>query len=320
MKQIKANLIYFDANQLEDYLFDKTYKNAYDLFIGDDLEISNTSEIYNDTVFIFTGRIYNGILTTINTMQREGEEFYNYIPVENIGKIWVRGKNFPYEKFENTNIEIINSKEVTEIADSKDKTYEYLKDFMPKSKLVVIEDSIYKDKSPNIEAGTPFVAKPTNGLKGEGISKIENKHQFNNFWKSAENGKWIFQEFIKCIDYKPLNIKGTHDIRLIIVNEDIVGISIRKPVKGGWLCNVAQGGSIKVLDAKDISQEVMKDMEGLKTSVINALPKSFKKAVFSIDFCNTKDGFKIFELNSYPGIRSSYKSYIEAIKDWFNNK
>src|SRR5699024_8619296 len=141
-----------------------------------------------------------------------------------------------------------------------------------------------------------------------------------NFIYKAEKGKWIIQEFIECIDYKPLNIKGTHDIRLIIVNEDIVGISIRKPVKGGWLCNVAQGGSIKVLDAKDISQEVMKDMEGLKTSVINALPKSFKKAVFSIDFCNTKDGFKIFELNSYPGIRSSYKSYIEAIKEWFNSK
>jgi hypothetical protein len=316
---MKYNLIYFDANQLEDYFYNQDYKDAYNKFLSQD--------DYGKSPYfvIFTGREKHNRLICLEIIEE-----LNYIvevEKESVNKIWVRGKNFDYKKYKNFNV--INTQIVEQIADDKNKTYEYLKDLMPKSHIIHIENyndvfnDIYVDRqdiSKDTKLNYPYVIKPLDGLKGDGIIKVNNYNDIKTYFYNKDYEElFILQEFIECVDYEPLDIKGVHDIRLIIVNSAIVGLAVRQPKKDGWLCNVAQGGSIKVYDTKDIPTESLLIFNDFKDEVIRKLPQDFNEAIFSIDFCNTKDGFKIFELNSYPGIRLEYKTYIEKVKKLLNN-
>lgn len=314
---MKYNLIYFDNNQLEDYFFNEDYRKAYDEFLIP----------FEGFIYLWTGRETDFYFICVDINR-------NLIPIEKtqVNKIWIRGKNFDYEKYKDFNV--INTQIVEEIADDKNETYGYLKDLMPKSDLVEYnnyDDSAYFNdgRIAYIYDKTfkyPCLIKPLDELKGNGIKKLNNYTELINHLYLNSNRQLIIQEFIECIDYEPLDIKGTHDIRLIIVNSEIVGLAVRQPKEGGWLCNIAQGGSIKVYDKTDLIEELMKDssksmlkIEQFKNQVIELLPEDFKQAIFSIDFCNTKDGFKIFELNSYPGIRLEYKTYINKVKELLND-
>jgi len=307
MINMKYNLIYFDANQLEDYFFNEDYEKAYNEFLNNSIEVE---------FLIFTGREKDGYLVCLDPI---GQSNY-HLSKEEVNKIWIRGKNFDYEKYKN--FDVINTQLVELIADNKNKTYKYLKDLMPKSQLIWWNNDVQtNDEYPN---KYPVILKPLNELKGNGILKFDSEYKLENWFEDNEPEKpFILQEFIECVDYELLGIKGTHDIRLIIVNSEIVGLAVRQPKDDGWLCNVAQGGSIEVYDWRDLDDgmahgNTMGEMTYFKNQVISKLPKDFKSAIFSIDFCNTKDGFKIFELNSYPGIRLEYQTYIEKVKELLN--
>lgn len=320
---MKYNLIYFDANQLEDYFFNEDYKEAYKKFLRN--KVKSMFDDPTQTCFIWTGhRTSKNYLKKDCFICMDCEGHTLPIQVERINKIWIRGKNFDYEKYKDFNV--INTKVVEEIADDKNKTYEYLKDLMPKSSIVWYDGDILSTEEFDYK-DFPIIIKPLNELKGNGIVKFDTEDNFEAWFLENEPSKeFILQEFIKCVDYAPLDIKGTHDIRLIIVNSEIVGLAVRQPKKDGWLCNVAQGGSIKVYDVHELyklskkeTNYFFEDLNEFKVQVISKLPKDFKQAIFSIDFCNTKDGFKIFELNSYPGIRLEYKTYINKVKKLLND-
>lgn len=319
---MKYNLIYFDANQLEDYFFNEDYKEAYKKFLRN--EVKSMFDDPTQTCFIWTGhRTSKNYLKKDCFICMDCEECTFPIQVEGINKIWIRGKNFDYEKYKDFNV--INTKIVEEIADDKNKTYEYLKDLVPKSQLVWWNNDIQSDKELPDTYNFPMILKPLDELKGNGILKFVDEVDFEGwFLRNEPNKEFILQEFIECVDYVPLGIKGTHDIRLIIVNSEIVGLTVRQPKDSGWLCNVAQGSSIKVYDLEDLSKLGYFHENGIaylwefKDKVISKLPNDFKSAIFSIDFCNTKDGFKIFELNSCPNIRLEYKTYINKVKELLN--
>ena len=86
----------------------------------------------------------------------------------------------------------------------------------------------------------PIVLKPFNEYGGRGIVKIENdvvnagsnNYSFDEF---ADNYK---QNPIDYIGVKYLKNVSQGDKRIIVINGQIIGASLRLPAKNSWLCNL----------------------------------------------------------------------------------
>lgn len=91
----------------------------------------------------------------------------------------------------------------------------------------------------------PIVLKPFREYGGKGIIRIDG----DTVWDSR--GQMTFREFSKiykekntpylCVKFLKNVSQG--DKRIIVVDGQIMGASLRLPAKDSWLCNVAQGGS-----------------------------------------------------------------------------
>lgn len=94
----------------------------------------------------------------------------------------------------------------------------------------------------------PIVLKPFRDYGGKGIVRIEE----NTVWDGKI--KKTFTEFTTQYKEKPmpyLGVKflknvGQGDKRIIVVDGQIMGASLRLPAKGSWICNVSQGGSSNI--------------------------------------------------------------------------
>lgn len=91
----------------------------------------------------------------------------------------------------------------------------------------------------------PIVLKPFRDYGGRGIVRIDG----DKVWEGTR--QLTFTEFAQSVKGRPLNYLGVKflknvkqgDKRIIVVNGQIMGGSLRLPAKDAWLCNVAAGGS-----------------------------------------------------------------------------
>lgn len=97
------------------------------------------------------------------------------------------------------------------------------------------------------KARFPIVLKPMRSYGGKGILRIDGDtvwegntpHAWSDYAphiraELAEEG-YLGMQFLKNVD------QG--DKRVIVVNGEIIGASLRKPPKGAWMCNASLGGS-----------------------------------------------------------------------------
>lgn len=92
----------------------------------------------------------------------------------------------------------------------------------------------------------PIVLKPLNNSGGKGIVRIDGKRVL--IGEDEYSWEAFLPRLAKEISKGYLGMKflknvGQGDKRIIVVNEEIVAASLRKPPKGSWLCNVSMGGS-----------------------------------------------------------------------------
>jgi glutathione synthase/RimK-type ligase-like ATP-grasp enzyme len=135
------------------------------------------------------------------------------------------------------------------------------------------------------------VLKPLTGSGGEGV-EIADKIKI-----SRTGFPFLIQEFIKT-EGVPGIVKGPHDIRVIMRNEEPFYSFVRIPPRGKFIANLAEGGRIRVLDIK----ELPKSVNEVINFVSNKL-KKFKKKLYAVDFIfDNEGGAWILEMNSRPGI------------------
>lgn len=280
------SLIYFDPKQLEDYIFNLTYRKAYDELIDD-----------------FNVAIWTGI--------EEGEQLvvlnkYGTMKVnpDQVNIVWVRANGYDYK----LDYELVNNKSVAKLCTDKYHFFNKLKDFVP---FTTLDHTLCRSRK--------VVAKPINGYKGEGIYIYEyGDSKLDEL--SEDNKGYVFQEFVECSSYEPLDIKGVHDIRAIIVSGKIVGILVRTPKDGDLICNLARGGTGKYYDASELNFDKLEEMSKFLVKFRAQLPAAFDNAIYSIDFVKTVFGFKVIEMNHFPGIRPEYRTYIKEVKKLLNLK
>lgn len=289
------NLIYFDNDQLLDFLIgDKSYNEAY-------------RDLLNKNTVIFTGKFKNNDIIICLDGNKQIE-----VKIKNVKKIWIRGKKFPYNKF--LNKEVFNCKLVEELADNKAITQEYLHKLMP-----LCFNNIQQLEESNVKE---VIVKPIDGLKGKGIyfttpEKLNKKLLKDNNFVVQEVIKSDFNsKYIKSLIKEDISNYTAYDIRLVITDSNISLVTIR--LSEDAICNAARGAKLIAIQPENLDRKIRGTFEIFKNKILKELPKEFKNSIFSVDFTVSNNKFKVFELNSYPGIRPEYKTYLQHIKNKLN--
>lgn len=130
--------------------------------------------------------------------------------------------------------------------------------------------------------GYPFVAKPTFGYGGKGVSIIKNRNDFDILLDNAGQEPYLFQEFI------PDN-PGT-DIRVMVVGGKAI-FSIMRKNPNSFISNVSSGGTAIKYEASQQQKQVAE-----KVAKILGLTHC------GVDFFNTLDGRPLVcEVNANAG-------------------
>jgi glutathione synthase/RimK-type ligase-like ATP-grasp enzyme len=125
---------------------------------------------------------------------------------------------------------------------------------------------------------------------------------------------WMLQDFIDSSGGIPGIMKGAHDLRLVIIDTDIIYAYYRKPAAGSLLANLAQGGSMEIVPLKKLPKNIYPIVK--KAS---QLFSGFEHKIYTIDLMFDKRKTPwIVELNSMPGMY--FAPGQEKTRECFYNK
>ena len=170
-----------------------------------------------------------------------------------------------------------------------------------------------------------IVLKPFNEYGGRGIVKIEGD--------KVSTGKehCTLDEFSKAYAQNPINYLAVKylknvkqgDKRIVVVNGEILGASLRLPAENSWLCNVAMGGSSNMAEIEPEEENIIR--------LIN--PKLTQKGIvmYGVDTLVGDDGKRVLsEINTtsiggLPQIAAMrqeplVEKAIDLIWKYFNNQ
>lgn len=159
-------------------------------------------------------------------------------------------QNFP-EKY------IVNRPSGIDVTSSKQYLLNFPEVCPPMQLCETIEDIL------QLKERFPVVLKPLRNYGGKGIVRIDGEKVFygdlitnlNDFLPTlkenlAADGAYLGMKFLKNV--------SQGDKRVILVNGQILGASLRLPPKDSWMCNVAQGGSSVGAEADEAEQLIAK--------------------------------------------------------------
>ncbi|MCV2353164.1 hypothetical protein LNV09_03195 [Paucibacter sp. B2R-40] len=130
---------------------------------------------------------------------------------------------------------------------------------------------------------------------GRGIYICPVKEVIKTFYESWED--ILVQEFIDSSNGITGIVEGLHDIRVITINGEQVFMLVRTPRSGSLLANVSQGGVEMPCNLSQLPPDLSK-----LVSAINEKFSYFRPSIFASDFVNSKNGYKLVELNSRPAV------------------
>jgi len=229
-----------------------------------------------------------------------------FVNKENKQSILVNGKSLPLPKFifprtgsgtsyyikavirhfERMGVPVINSSDAIDNVKDKLYTHQILAQSdlnIPKTMMLRHPIDInFVEKN----LGFPVIVKTISGSYGKGVFLCENKKQFRQLLTMAEIGKKsydiIIQEFIKDTWGK--------DLRVLVVNNKVVGCMLRKATDDDFRANISRGG-------EGFPYEVNEQIEWLSVEA----SKSLNLDIAGVDLLFDGEGYKICEVNSNPG-------------------
>ncbi|MAI62119.1 MAG: hypothetical protein CBB87_06455 [Micavibrio sp. TMED27] len=136
--------------------------------------------------------------------------------------------------------------------------------------------------------GFPIVVKTLLGVNGDGVFLLENRKAFEDFIQMVsqfnDNAQMIFQEFIK--------VSKGRDLRLFVVDGEVIASMERRAPEGGFKANFSQGASVSSYTPNQETKDL-----AIRTA------KLLNLEVAGIDLLYTEDGYTICEANSFPGFK-----------------
>ena len=229
-----------------------------------------------------------------------------FVNKENKQSILVNGESLPLPKFvfprtgsgttyyikavirhfERMGVVVINSSD--SIDNVKDKLYSH--QILAQSNLDIPKTLLLKHPIDvnfvEKHIGYPVIVKTLSGSYGTGVFLAETKKQLKQLLTMAELTKpgynIIIQEFIKDTWGK--------DLRVLVVNNKVVGCMMRQATDDDFRANISRGG-------EGIPYEVNEQIESLSVESSIALNLD----ISGVDLLFDNGGYKICEVNSNPG-------------------
>ena len=188
--------------------------------------------------------------------------------------------------FERMGVPVINTSDA--IDNVKDKLYSH--QILAQSNLDIPKTMLLKHPIDvdfvQKHLGFPVIVKTISGSYGRGVFLAETKKQLKQLLTMAELTKKsyniIIQEFIKDTWGK--------DLRVLVVNNKVVGCMMRQSTDDDFRANLTRGG-------EGFPYEVNEQIEWLSSESAKALDLD----IAGVDLLFDKDGYKICEVNSNPG-------------------
>ncbi|ABR54817.1 alpha-L-glutamate ligase, RimK family [Methanococcus vannielii SB] len=212
-----------------------------------------------------------------------GNENFNFdLILSRVERVFLNEGLYALTELQN-NFKVINCAETVNLCQNKYLTYQKLKEVSPKSIMTYSKD--FNTVFSNVKKlfGYPFVLKPIYGGYGEGVLKINSKHEFlNTFKELTKNNSEIFiQEYIEYL----------HDIRVFVINNEIIGAMERIP-KNNWKANYSLGAEIKEIElSKDVKNMVLDSVKKVGADIVG------------VDVLVSKTKNYILEMNITPQFR-----------------
>ncbi len=217
------------------------------------------------------------------------------------------GLSFPRE---NNDINVLNTIAFKRLCNDKNAMYALLSDYMPKN-YTVRDATELEAATKTFDDRETVVLKPAKGMQGKGI--IIGPATELRATALEPGQEYSLQEFVDTSMGIPGVVKTRHDLRVIIVDGEIVLCHVRIPKEGSLLANVAQGGSIREVPISDIPAFIIERVFMIQRR-IDVL---FDFPLYSIDF-GIQDGKTpyVFELNDqigFPSEEMDSELFIERI-------
>jgi len=192
--------------------------------------------------------------------------------------------------FERMGVVVINGSEA--IDNVKDKLYSH--QILAQSNLDIPKTLLLKHPIDvdfvEKHLGFPVIIKTISGSYGKGVFIADNKKQLSQLITMAEltNSRYdiIIQEFIKDSWGK--------DLRVLVVNNKVVGCMMRRATDDDFRANLNRGG-------EGFPYEVNEQIEWLSTEA----SKSLGLNIAGVDLLFDGEGYKICEVNSNPGFEGT---------------
>jgi glutathione synthase/RimK-type ligase-like ATP-grasp enzyme len=113
---------------------------------------------------------------------------------------------------------------------------------------------------------------------------------------SSETYPLLVQEFIDMSDGIPGITNGVHDVRVLLIGNEIIGATLRIPPAGSLYANVSKGAVEHLLAPHEIPNDVVRMAQEID-SQMDDLPR-----YYAIDFARGKHGWVLVEINTRPGL------------------
>ncbi len=236
---------------------------------------------------------YQGNMTFSNAYLYNGRSFNTESCVIEADAIYDRsaGLNFPPE---NISKKTLNCAQFKKLCDNKNLMYQLLGKYMPKTFPIKNKEDLHQALH-FFPPGDLVVLKPSNGLGGKGII-IDTPLKLREAL-IKEGGEYSLQQFIDTSRGIPGITHERHDLRIAIVEGEIVFSHVRIPPRGNYLANVAQGGSLREVLLENIPPCVIETTRQIQSLI----DSNFHYPVYSIDFGIMGDRPYIFEINDRIG-------------------
>jgi glutathione synthase/RimK-type ligase-like ATP-grasp enzyme len=181
---------------------------------------------------------------------------------------------------------LMNNPELSRLFRDKLETYRAFPEKIPET-----VEGTYENVSEFLERYGKAVVKPRYDYGGRGVKVIDELEKYNY------EEDIIAQRFIESGSPPGYDSDKVHDLRLILINGEVVSAYLRMP-NDGLIANVNQGGAMEFVDISEVPSEFRE--------IASDVAKKFEEyspSIYCIDFIVDREGNAwVIELNSKPGI------------------
>lgn len=187
---------------------------------------------------------------------------------------------------------IFNHPDLNEVCTDKFVMYGRFKQFCPLT-LKASDQIEYSSALRQIQTDKAVI-KPLTGQEGIGIL-IDSPDKLSN--EKIQNFPVVVQEFLDTSKGVPGIVEDYHDLRVALIDGEIIYSYLRTPPPGKFTANVAQGGKFFMVEPDILPKEILPIIKTIDEELAYVGHR-----FYCIDFGITPNGPKIIEMNARLGL------------------